>query len=243
MTPPVAEALPADIETSSETYASRFSGVAGAWLLARQTEILLSLLSSIQAKTVLDVGGGHGQIAGPLCPKGYTVTVLGSTEACRARIDDLVAGGQCTFKAGNLLAIPFPDRSFDVVTCFRYISHCDEWELLVKELCRVAKQAVIIDYPPLFSFNLLTPLLFRLKKKIERTTRTYTIFRAKQIEEQFRIHKFSPHSSVGEFFFPMVLHRALKNPRQSALIERLPAAIGLRDLVGNPKIAMYTACS
>ena len=41
---------------------------------------------------MLDVGGGHGQLAIPLCRAGYRVTVLGSDASCRRRLEALVAG-------------------------------------------------------------------------------------------------------------------------------------------------------
>ena len=76
----------ADIETSSEGYASRFSGAVGTWMLNIQTEATLQMLQDYPQATVLDVGGGHGQITAPLIENGYQVTVLGSSEVCQARI-------------------------------------------------------------------------------------------------------------------------------------------------------------
>ena len=50
----------ADIHTSSEEYADRFSGPAGAWMLGVQEKIALRLLRRFEDVSVLDVGGGHG---------------------------------------------------------------------------------------------------------------------------------------------------------------------------------------
>ena len=132
----------ADIETSSDDYATRFAGATGAWMLEVQERIATALLEKHPARTVLDVGGGHGQLAVPLCRAGYAVTVLGSAERCRRRVAAVVDDGACTFTVGNVIDLPFADRSFDAVLCFRLLTHCTQWPRLVAELCRVTRGPV-----------------------------------------------------------------------------------------------------
>ena len=59
----------ADIETSNDDYATRFCGKVGAWMLGMQERGVLKLLAAAvpRGAAVLDVGGGHGQLAEPLC--------------------------------------------------------------------------------------------------------------------------------------------------------------------------------
>src|SRR5687768_6114406 len=97
----------ADVETSSEAYASRFSGGVGKWFIAVQAEATLDLLRPFPRARIVDVGGGHGQLAAPLAEAGYEVTVVGSTVACRSRVQRLVDGGQVRFQAADLLRLPF----------------------------------------------------------------------------------------------------------------------------------------
>ncbi len=86
----------ADVETSSDGYAARFAGPVGAWMLAQQTRLVLDALRRGRPNAnVVDIGGGHGQLAGPLIEAGYSVTVLGSAASCRNRIADLVDSGRC----------------------------------------------------------------------------------------------------------------------------------------------------
>ncbi|MGB3514268.1 MAG: hypothetical protein WBA93_34670 [Microcoleaceae cyanobacterium] len=49
----------AEIETSSDDYASRFAGNIGAWLLKIQEEATLKMLAPHPNAKILDVGGGH----------------------------------------------------------------------------------------------------------------------------------------------------------------------------------------
>ncbi len=229
----------ADIETSSDDYASRFSGPTGEWMLKVQEEIVLSFLRNTPGASVLDVGGGHGQLAGPLCRDGYPVTVLGSDESCRRRIAAIVDSGKCVFKTGNVIGLPFADKSFDFVLCFRLVTHCGKWPKLIEELCRVAKCSVIIDYPTSQSLNKVSPALFSAKKKMEGNTRTWRLFRHDEINAEFARHGFAPSRRRGQFFLPMVLHRALKCRPLSQFLEACCRAVGLARGFGSPVIVEF----
>ncbi len=225
----------ADVETSSARYASRFSGPAGDWLLEVQASILRTLLAGRTEESILDVGGGHAQVANTLCPLGFKVSVLGSSAICRERLLPLLHGENCSFTAGDLLHTQYADCSFDVVTCLRLIPHCEEWPGLIRELCRVAKDTVIVDYPASVSLNALTPLLFRAKRALERqTTRPYKLFSHRQIAREFERNGYALSRRAGEFFLPMVLHRILKAPALSRVLELPPAILGLTKLLGSP---------
>ena len=81
----------ADIETSSEDYAKRFSGKIGEYFLSVQSVITLKLLKKWANAKVLDVGGGHAQLAVPLIENGFNVTIAGSDESCRKRLDKFLS--------------------------------------------------------------------------------------------------------------------------------------------------------
>lgn len=226
----------ADIETSSADYASRFSGPVGAWFLRVQEQATLRMLRPFTGGTILDVGGGHGQTAAALIQQGYRLTVLGSADSCQERVRDHVAAGRCAFKVGNILDLPYPDRSFDVVLSYRLLPHVTRWEEFLAELARVAKQAIILDYPEVRSINYITPLLFSFKKKLEGNTRTYTCFRRSQLLRVFDRYGFVKTDSYAEFFLPMVLHRKLEAPGLSDAMEKACRLLGLTGLFGSPVI-------
>lgn len=226
----------ADIETSSDAYAARFSGPTGAWMLQVQERIVVRLLSESSTKTVLDVGGGHGQLAGPLCRNGYAVTVLASSDSCKRRVAGLVDAGQCRFQVGNVVRMPFSDRAFDAVVCVRLLPHCGAWPALIAELCRVAAKAVVVDYPTTRSLNRIAPAFFGAKKQIEGNTRTWRMFSPAEIRNEFAKHGYQPEKQVGQFFFPMVLHRMLKCRPLSAAMEGVSRLTGLNAWLGSPVI-------
>lgn len=226
----------ADIETSSEDYAPRFSGKVGSWFLKVQEEATLRMLASYPGASILDVGGGHGQLTGALIQNGYRVTVLGSAEICKMRIQKMVDEGRCSFKVGNILDLPYPRQAFDVVVSYRLLPHVTRWREFLSELTRVARQAVIVDYPTVRSINYFAPLLFQLKKKMEGNTRTFISFKESVMFEQFESLGFIRADRYPEFFFPMALHRALKSPVISKTTETFCRFSGLTHLFGSPVI-------
>lgn len=226
----------ADIETSSDDYATRFSGAIGAWMLDVQARITLGLLAPTGAKTVLDVGGGHGQLAQPLIDAGYAVTVLGSDESCSNRIAPMVSSGVLNFQTGNVIALPFADQSFDAVISFRLLPHCEQWKMLIKEMGRVARLAVVADYPTTQSLNAIAPLFFGAKKKMEGNTRTWRAFSHAEVRGALESQGYRITARRGQFFWPMVLHRMLKTPMLSRVLEGLAGGLGLRSRWGSPVI-------
>lgn len=230
----------ADIETSSDGYASRFAGELGQWLLKVQEEATLKLLATYPQATVLDVGGGHGQITKPLIEKGYQVTVLGSDEICKNRIQTLIDANLCSFQVGNVLDLPYPDNAFDVVISYRFLAHVTQWQKFLSELSRVAKKAVIIDYPTLRSVNSIAPYLFKFKKGLEGNTRTYITYDESELIDFFKSLGLKQTERYPQFFIPMVLHRALKSPTVSSVLEQPFRVSGLTHLLGSPVIAKFT---
>lgn len=228
----------ADIETSSDDYASRFAGPVGEYFLKTQLEILLSVLQPDFApgSTILDVGGGHGQLAIPLVQHGYRVTVTGSHDSCRQRLTKELAEGTYTYRTCDMLHLPYPDNSFNAVIAFRLVPHVDRWQQLLAELARVSSGCVIIDYPDIRSINILNFLFFRLKKSLEGNTRPFGLFDRRMITKEFINNAMGHPKMVPEFFLPMVLHRKMGSAGISHLLESCCRICGLTRLFGSPII-------
>jgi SAM-dependent methyltransferase len=226
----------ADVETSSEGYARRFAGPVGEYFLDVQAALTLQLLAPWPGARILDVGGGHAQLAPPLAAHGYRVTVAGSEEVCRERLDRSLPAGSFQFQACDLLDLPFPDRAFDTVLSFRLLAHAERWRQVVAELCRVADKAVIVDYSDTRSFNALYGPLFDWKRRMEGNTRTFTTFRPGEVAAEHARHGFGRPVTKREFFVPMVVHRRLGKAGFSRAVERASAAAGLTRALGSPVI-------
>ena len=226
-----------DLESSAEAYAKRFEGAVGKYFLEVQSSCVLGLLPSPeQCRRVLDVGGGHGQLIGPLVAAGYKVTVLGSDDSCRPRLDRIVGSANYQFLCGSLLDLPCEEDSYDAVLALRLLPHLENWNRFLAELCRVARGCLIVDYPDTRSVNVFSSLLFALKRGVEKNTRRFRCFRRGEILQSLRKNEFEPTTIRGQFLFPMAFHRLMRIAPMSRGIESIARAFGLTRLFGSPVI-------
>lgn len=223
-----------DIETSSDDYARRFAGAAGQYFLAIQSAALEHLMRDLRGTAVLEVGGGHAQLVSTFLRNDCTLTILGSDAGTHDRVRTLHPNAPVICDTGDLLSLPYPDRSFDVVAAVRLVAHVDAWQQLLGELCRVARRTVIVDYASWRSLNALTPMLFRFKKSIEGNTRHYRSFLPSQLAGELEQHGFRVSDSYGQFFLPMFVHRALAGAPWLQSAERAFRRIGLTAVLGSP---------
>ncbi len=112
----------------------------------RTLKWVCSLLRMVEAQTVLDVGAGTGRAVRHLLDNMPGLTIRG-IEPVKARIEEAVAkkgipDGIISEGVGE--ALPFADKSFDVVCCFAMLHHVPKPDKVVREVLRVARKAVII---------------------------------------------------------------------------------------------------
>jgi SAM-dependent methyltransferase len=228
----------ADVESSSERYARRFSGSVGRWLLEQQTRLTLSALRGLPpGAPILDVGGGHAQVAPPLTEAGYEVTVVGSNRSCAERLGPWIREGRCRFDVADLQRLPYRDAGFAAVVCYRLLPHSVHWTRLVGELCRVSAQRVVLDYPSLHSVNRASERLFGLKQRIEGgTARPFALFARAEVRRAFSASGFSVREEHPQFLWPLSLHRLARSARVSRSLEWPGRVLGLTRRWGSPVI-------
>jgi len=235
----------ADIETSSDAYAGRFAGPVGDFLLERQNRVILDLLAPVlqPGARVLELGGGHAQVAPALIRAGYSVTVVGSADVCRARLDRLRQSDPASlpperfeYRTADLFDLPFPDRSFAAVVSVRLLAHVEDWQRLLAEMCRVARRAVVNDYSDTRSFNRFYDLFFEWKRSREGNTRPFRCFRPGEPAAACARHGFGRPREVRQLFVPMVVHRVLKSVPASRALEAGSRIAGLTRWLGSPVV-------
>lgn len=97
-----------------------------------------------QIGDVLDVGSGAGALLRLLAPRARNAVGLdcsrGMRVLARSRLQE--AGlAQCTIRAGDMHALPFPDLSFDVVLLDEVLSLSDQPQRVIAEALRVLRPA------------------------------------------------------------------------------------------------------
>jgi ubiquinone/menaquinone biosynthesis C-methylase UbiE len=141
------------------------------------------------------------------------------------------------FRVADLQRLPYADRAFDAVVCYRLLAHSVDWQGLIRELCRVAAHRVVVDYPSRRSMNAVSEGLFEMKRSIEGSmTRPYAMYRPQQMADAFARAGFVVSSSAPQFFIPMVMHRMGRSARLGRALEWLPRTVGLTRLLGSPVI-------
>jgi SAM-dependent methyltransferase len=231
-----------DVETASDGYAGRFSGPLGEWLLSVQARAVEELLALCGTGTldVLEVGGGHAQLTPSILSRGHRVTVQASARHALRRHAVLArsSSGRLRLVVSRLWRFPCRDRSFDVVVGVRLLAHVERWQELLREMARVTRRYLIIDYPPLSSANVLTPVLFWAKRRVERNTRPYFCYRVREVESCLRRMGFSPVRTYRQFAVPMGVHRAIDRVRISSSLEALLGGIGVTRVIGSPAVLL-----
>lgn len=104
------------------------------------------LYAAVQPSTVLEVGTGEGQLAQHLLgaaqrPARFVASDV-SLERVASNLDPLLE-----FRQASAYALPFDDRSFDLVVCCEVLEHLDEPERALAEVARVASRAVLLSTP------------------------------------------------------------------------------------------------
>ena len=232
-----------DYHTSTELYARRFSGKAGEMILCRQNELLSLFLRDIEGKKVLDIGAGHGQTVEVVFSKGGHLTAYGSSEDNFHQLRKLIKelpipedkGYRVEFGVGKLYELPFEEKSFDVVISLRMISHVPDWTIFLKELCRVARDSVIIDFAPR---SILTSFSFILKGKMEVASRRFTTQNLNEIKSAAEESGFILRNYERQFMIPVVIHRMLKS-RLFLPLERIARKLRITRFLGGPVIAVF----
>jgi hypothetical protein len=123
-----------------------------------------------------------------------------------------------------------------VVLAVRLLTHLEGWRAALAEMCRVARRAVIVDYPDTRSFNRLYGALFAWKKAVEGNTRTFRCFSPGEVIAECRRHGFSRPAVRRQFFVPMVVHRTLGKAGISRILEGVSGLLGLTRALGSPVI-------
>jgi ubiquinone/menaquinone biosynthesis C-methylase UbiE len=237
--------LYSDANTARNFDSRRFGGPIGDLVATTQAAVLADFIGGIPNRTILDVGTGTGRAALLMARAGARVTGVDASEEmlaiARQRASE--AGAAIDFRIGDAHALEFPDRAFDVAISLRVIMHTPRWADCVGELCRVANQLVILDYPSSRSSALIQSRLRRILAAAGRRTEPYRVFSYRQIDEVLRRSGFRVRRVHRHFVLPIALHKAVGSRRFTVVVEGWLERLGLLRLFGSPVTVVAERCA
>jgi 2-polyprenyl-3-methyl-5-hydroxy-6-metoxy-1,4-benzoquinol methylase len=235
----------ADPEMARTFDEKRFGGPIGELIAVTQAHVLANMIGRIQERDILDVGTGTGRAALLLARGGARVTAIDASEEMLAVARQRAAEQRVRvrFKLGDVHALAFPDREFDVVVCLRLLMHAPDWRQSIAELCRVAGRLVIVDYPSARSLAALEVGLRRLTHAVGMRTEPYRALTESAVADAFDRNGFRIRSVHHQFVLPIALHKAIGSRRFTLWSEDKLDRAGLLKPFGSPVTLVAERCA
>jgi SAM-dependent methyltransferase len=235
----------ADTATAEAFDDRRFGGPIGAIVAGTQARVLTNFVGRIQNRRILDVGTGTGRAALLFARGGAKVTGVDASEQMLgvARRRAAEQGVSVRFQPGDAHNLEFPNRSVDVAVCLRVLMHAPNWTRCVAELCRVADQLVVVDYPSATSVALIGSLGRRLTHTLGARTEPYRVLSHRSVVDAFRRNGFRVQSVHRQFVLPIAFHKAIGSRRFTERVERALARAGMDRIFGSPVTIVAERCA
>lgn len=235
----------ADPATAQSFNDRRFGGPIGEIVAGTQARVLTAFVGRVRDRRILDVGTGTGRAALLLARGGAWVTGIDASEQMLdiAREQAAEQGLSAEFLPGDAHNLDFPDRSVDVAISLRVLMHAPNWRRCVTELCRVADQLVVVDYPSATSFALVESLARRVTHALGARTEPYRVFTHRAMVDAFARNGFRVQSVHRQFVLPIAFHKAVGSRRFTDRVERVLERAGLQRFFGSPVTIAAERCA
>lgn len=223
----------------------RFGGPIGEIVAGTQARILSEFLAPSRGRTILDVGTGTGRAALSLARGGADVTGIDASEEMLAVARSRAAseGVNIRFHVGDAHALHFADRSVDAAVSLRVLMHTPDWRRCVAELCRVARELVVVDYPAASSMALAESIVRRVTHAAGARTEPYRVLTDRAVAAAFDTCGFRVRARHRQFVLPIALHKAVGSSRFTERSERVLDRAGLLNLFGSPVTLVAERCA
>jgi ubiquinone/menaquinone biosynthesis C-methylase UbiE len=216
--------------------AMRFSGPIGRLIAETQEAQIAAFLAPIEGRRILDVGTGTGRAAIALAKRGAVVTGVDASaemlEVAARRAEE--AKVAVTFARGDAHRLEFPDRAFDAVVCLRVLMHTPDWRASLAELCRVASNRVVFDYPSLYSGAALQALVRRATHAMNPAVEAYRVFSPAAVSRALGDAGFRVTAEHRQFVLPIALHKRINSEAWTRRVEGAMERTGLMRRFGSP---------
>ena len=148
-----------------DRYDRWFATPVGKLVKQYETELLLEMLAPRPDEYILDVGCGTGVFSVDVLSSGARLVGLDISHPMITRVAHKTDDAQFAGVVGDMVALPFPDESFDKVFSMTAIEFTADAGLAVAELNRVVRRGGTVV---LTSLNSRSPWAVRRKKEGEK---------------------------------------------------------------------------
>jgi SAM-dependent methyltransferase len=223
----------------------RFSGPIGRLLAETQEQVIAGFLDPVRGRTVLDVGTGTGRAAIALANRGATVTGVDASAEMLAVAQRRAADARVavTFARGDAHGLAFANQSFNTVVCLRVLMHTPDWRQSLGELCRVAEDRVVFDYPALASAAALQAGARWVAHAFGARVEAYRVFSDRAMRAVLEANGFRIRDAHRQFVLPIAVHKKLGSLTATERIEGSLARAGLTGLAGSPVTVVAERCA
>ena len=213
------------------------------------TEKMLELAEIRTADRVLDVAAGAGDqtlLAARLVgPSGYVLATDISSDMLSIAAE-MVRGAGLTNVDTRVMDgenVDLDADSFDAVICLRVLMHTPDWRRSLGELCRVARDRVVFDYPALLSAAALQAAARHAVHATGGRVEAYRVFADRTVAAALGINGFRIADSHRQFVLPIAFHKGLNSAAATGRIEGALARAGLTRLFGSPVTLVAERCA
>ena len=235
----------ADAAMAERFDALRFSGPIGRLIAGTQEACIAAFLAPLDGRTVLDVGTGTGRAAIALARRGARVTGVDASsemlQVARRRAGE--ARVDVSFVRGDAHALQFDDRSFDAVVCLRVLMHTPDWRRSLTELCRIARERIVIDYPARWSVAALQAGVRAVAQRFSSGVEAYRVFSSGDVAAALGAAGFRITGEHRQFVLPIALHKRIGSVAWTQGVEGVLTAAGLNRRIGSPVTIVAERCA
>ncbi len=151
---------------------------------------------------ILDIGCGAGFLTNSLVQEGYKVTGLDTSVESMNIAREYDGLKKVDYVAGDAYKLPFPESSFEVVTCMDFLEHVEDPERVIREASRVLSPRGIFVFHT-FNRNWLSGLVIIkgvewFVKNTPPNLHVLDLFlKPEEVEASCRKHGLKPQEMVG----------------------------------------------
>lgn len=178
----------------------------------------------------------HRQNSNSLAKAGAVVTAADASTAMLEVAENKAkdAGAQLDFKACDIMELPFEDKAFDKILCFRVLLHVTNWQKAFTEICRCSGDEIIMDYPPRWALAALQVPVRKVRGLWNKTVQTFRLFTLSGMKKEFARLGFEVVEVEKLWVLPIAFHKVFKSTGFTLGIEKLFKLLGLNALFGAP---------